>query len=189
MADTDVLTVQEAKEILNMVNSMSSAELEELPGWVSAVSERLDILVGPVVRREVTDFLEGGTGNVFVNHYPVTSFTEVKSDGVAVADYKASRYSRDTRLFGGRLEGEWGDEVEVTYIAGRFANTAAVAERYKKAAGFMLMNLYRSQRETRNAQYADFETPGVTFPRWAVPRVVSELLAGEIQLQVHVGGV
>lgn len=76
MATLDVLALAEAKDGLNEEASVGLDN--ELPGWITAVSQRLDKLVGPIVRRTVTsEKHNGGEPVIHLRLWPVYSITTV----------------------------------------------------------------------------------------------------------------
>ncbi|SDZ55188.1 hypothetical protein SAMN05216215_10977 [Saccharopolyspora shandongensis] len=203
MATLDVLTLDDAKAALN-VNATNVDDVE-LASWVTAVSQRLDKLVGPVVKRAITDEThDGGHHEVFLEHYPVRSITAMTEyDGItAVAlaaetnasrpadGYLPDRYRPDRALLSSRIRRRRAgadamfaagrSNVVVSYEAGRFDSTETVGDRYKAAARFLLINLWRSQEDSVG-QSAEFDVPMLSFPAFAIPRVVREMLAGEVQ--------
>lgn len=203
MAATDVLTLVEAKEIVDLTGTDEfDAELQTR---VTAVSTRLDQLIGPVVSRSIAgEVHDGGYGSVFLEHYPVLSVTSVteydgatartlseESPGTQPTDgYLSARYKPDPTLRSQRIyrRRNGSDErfpagrlnVEVSYDAGRFATTADVGQRYKIGAALMLKNLWRSQQSSVG-ELGQFDVPQSNFPTFAVPRAVREMFTGEIQ--------
>lgn len=200
MAATDVLTLAEAKIAVNLTET--TAEDAKLARWVTAVSERLDDLVGPVVRRTVTDQLEGGDCSVFLSTYPVTSVTSVKeydrygTETVLTAEtltvkpgdgYRTKPYSADPTLLGNELErrvngGTWlfAQDVLVEYTAGRVANTATVGEKFKQAAALMLKNVWPST-EDATRQVDEYDVPALSYPKFMVSKAVRDMFPGELQ--------
>lgn len=203
MADPlDVLTLPEAKSAVKLLQS--TQDDVKLTAKVTAVSRRLDILVGPVVRRSVVDELDAdGDMAVFLSKYPITSVqsvVEYTGAGVALAltqettsvkpedGFRLKRYSADSTLYGSELERRTAGgafvfpvgDVVVTYTAGRFDTTATVDEWFKEAARLMLKNLWRAEQESVG-QVGEYEVPMVHFPTFSVPRAVVELFPGEIQ--------
>lgn len=201
---TDVLTPEDAKSIVRRAPSevVHTARLE---AYVSAISQKLDELVGPIVRRTVTGEEIDGTGqcHLRVRRWPVHSFTTVLSyqqgvsttltaETVSVAgDYRAEKWADDPTLLSGRLlrRSSWssqywayGNTFVVTYQAGRYATTAAVAgSRYWEAAALMLKSLWRAEETTAQLSDDDFFEPVSTVPGFLVPRAVKEMLADQIQ--------
>lgn len=203
MATLDVLTLSEAKLALNLTGT--TAHDVELAGFITASSLRLDELVGPVVRRHITDEThDGGAPSVFLRWWPVASVATVteysgttatvltpESPGSQPADaYLTEPYSADPTLKGPQLhrrssgtDARFADgrgNVTVTYTAGRAVDTAAVDHRFKLAASLILINLWRSQQDSSGGM-GEFDVPNQIFPRFAVPNAVRELMHGEVQ--------
>ena len=204
----DVLTLQEGKSAVNA--TATSAHDARLPGWITAVSLRLDRLVGPVVRRDATAALDGGQPRIHLPTHPNTSITTVteydglratvlvaESNLVKPADgYQVDRYSADPaylssvvhRRIGG-VDAEFAagrGNVEFVYVAGRFVDTAGVDERFKRAGVLMLKNLWRSVQDG-TGQVDEFDVPQSIFPTFTVPRSVREMFPGEIQDPMPMG--
>lgn len=199
MATLDWLTLEEAKAGLNL--SGVTTYNAELPAWITAVSLLLDSKVGPAVVRTITDEVhDGGAGVIRTRLWPVVSYTTVTEyTGLTprvltvetnlahpAAGYRADRYGAEPSLFSGRIvrrSSGYGSvfasgsgNVVVTYVAGRFADTASVSERFKAAAKLTLQNLWNSQRPNL-AVVGEFEIPQQNWPRFAVPNAVREMLA------------
>ncbi|MFI7678561.1 hypothetical protein [Actinophytocola sp. NPDC049390] len=203
MATLDVLTLAEGKAAVKQ--TATTASDDEIKRWITAVSLRLDELVGPVVRRAVTDELDGGDCSVFLTKYPVASITSVKEydrDGtetvltaetnpVKPADgYRTRKYSGDPTLLGNELlrrdtgyaaEFAAGEgNVVVEYTAGRFATTADVDERFKAAAKLMMKNVWRSEM-TATQNVDEYDVPQSNFPTYVISKAVKDLFPGELQ--------
>lgn len=203
MATLDVLTLAEAKAALNL--SGTTAHDAELPGWITAVSLRFDELIGPVVRRTVTaEKHNGGDQRIFLRNHPNTSITSITEYAGTVATvltaetiaskpadaYLVEDYEPDPTLLSNIVWRRSSDadssfplgrkNVEVTYVAGRFADTASCDERAKKAAALMLINLWRSQQDS-SGNVGEFDVPQNNFPTFAIPRAVRQMYDGEIQ--------
>ena len=203
MADTlDVLTLTEGKTAVGIASSDTSQDTP-LAAKITAVSRRLDQLVGPVVRRTITgEVHEGGRHEIRVRFYPVYSFTTVTEyrdtnatvltledyDTQPADAYVPERWSTSTAVYNGCVERRsngWrytfppGPEaVRVTYVAGRYADTASVDALFKEAAGVMLKNSWRPT-EASALLVGEFEVPAQNFPRFGVPNYVRDLLADE----------
>ncbi|MFI9817577.1 hypothetical protein [Saccharothrix variisporea] len=212
MATLDVLTLTEAKQGLNEVNATGLDA--ELPAWITAVSLRLDQLVGPIVRRSVSESLDGGRCTVHLHHYPVYSITTVTeynhtTPTVLTAEtnlskpasaYLAEPYDVPVSLADGsqlvllsgaiRRRASGSDtwfptgrrNVVIAYSAGRFADTASVDQRYKRAAVLCLQNIWQSQRIS-TAIEGEFDVPVSNFPRFVIPNAVKEMFPGEVQAE------
>lgn len=204
MADLDVITLTEGRAALLKENA-SNVDDAKLAGWITAVSKRLDRLVGPVVRRTITgEKHNGGHPEVFLRYHPNTSITSVTEYSgttatVLTAETNASQpldaylvddYEADPTLLGNCLRRRSGGvdgtfpagrkNVLVTYVPGRFADTGTVDADFKRAADLMLINLWRSQQDSV-AQVGEYDVPQNIFPTFAVPRAVREMFDGQIQ--------
>lgn len=203
MAATDVLTLAEAKQQLNL--SGTTAYDTELPLWISGISERLDALIGPIVRRTISNELhDGGYHTIYLRHYPIRAITTVieynwltpltlapESNPSKPADaYLTEAYEMDRTLISQRIRRRYGgitglfvpgkQNVVCTYEAGRVDNTASVSGKIKIAAGVMLQNAWRSQ-EISTSHVGEFDVPASNFPRFAVPRFVRDMFTRELQ--------
>lgn len=204
MAQTlDVLTLAEGKAAAKLSGTVVY-DATLLPAWITGISLRLDKLVGPIVQRTVTaEKHSGGRKRIFLHHHPITSISSVveysgtvgltlaeetnatKPDGYIVEDYSANPTYLSNIVR--RRIGGWDAvfaagrrNVETSYVAGRFATTAAVDERFKRAASLTLINLWRSHQES-TGQVGEFDVPFANFPTFAIPKAVRELFPGEIQ--------
>lgn len=203
MADTlDVLTLAEAKEELGIGPADTSKD-STLERKITAVSRRLDQACGPIVRRTVTgEVLAGGSADAWVSLGPVYSWTSVTEYSGTVAQvldpedydtqptygYIAERGGTPTSTYSGRLSRRSAggsllfpvgpEAVRVTYVAGRFADTAGVDPLFKEAAAVMLKNAWRTQ-EAAVADMGEFDVPAQNFPRFGIPNYVRDMLAEE----------
>lgn len=199
MADPlDVLTLPEGLTAVNMPQGVSDHD-NELAMQITAVSRMLDAACGPVVQRTITAEVHDASSAVWLKA-PVVSVSLVRTatggsvstlvpvafgettDGYHV-DLASGRLSRS---YGGSF-GSWGSgQVEVTYVAGRAASTAAVDARFKTCASSVLRRLWKREAGTW-AQSADFladltnESPSVGFFRVAKP-IIDEMLWDELLL-------
>jgi hypothetical protein len=196
MADTlDVLTLAEGHTAINLPSANTDHDTE-LAQQITAVSAILDAEVGCVVQRAVTDEIhDGGGGSLVTNLWPVSTFTTVTDDlagtPTAITAYRKEPFDRAPALFSGRIElnnsalftaGRW--NVKVTYTAGRYANTAAVAPRFKTCAASVLRRLWKRESGTWAQSpefFENFDTQAVNsgFYRVAKP-IIDELLAYEL---------
>jgi len=198
----DVLTLYEAKEELGIGLSDTSKD-GVLARKITAVSRRLDQACGPIVCRTVTaEVLEGGGPDAWVSLAPVFSWTSVTEYSVTVAQvldpedydtqptygYVAQRGGTPTSVYSGRLSRRSAggslvfpvgpEAVRVTYVAGRFATTAAVDPLFKEAAAVMLKNAWRPMEAAVQA-LGEFDAPAQNFPRFGIPNYVRDMLADE----------
>lgn len=200
-AVTDLLSLADAQAAvrLSASNTIHAARLE---GYVTAVSLAIDELVGPVVRRTITgERHEGGQCEIHLRRAPVYSVTTVKlwQQGVsttltaetlsAAGGYLAEPHPDDPTLLSGELERRslWAPfmwecgTVEVTYVAGRFADTAAVrGSRFHTAAVLTLKSMWQGETDTV-AVVGEYEQPISAFPRVAVPQAARDLLWDQVQ--------
>lgn len=204
----DVLTTTEGRLAVGLASTDTTrdATIERL---VTTVSRRLDDLIGPVVQRVVTAEEAQGHGcHLELSQGPVTAISSVveyqgttavtltrETPGTEPTDgYKAARYAPDPSLMSGvlvrRSSGSthywWPGSVVVTYTAGRVASTTSVDARHKEAAVLMLRNLWRSY-ENAVGGVDEFDTPTQSFPTFAVPNAVRDLLTEELQDPVGFG--
>jgi hypothetical protein len=194
MADTDILTEDEALEAINMVGSGGSHAIE-LAMWVSAISEAIDAACGPVVVRTITDEIQYPNGGTFATShtplYSVSSLTEYVSgtgtvltaeDHDTVGTYRIVGSGHDTVI---ERRSGWGGYaytglVKITYVAGRYANTEAVGAKFKLAAASILRRLWTREASawSRGGDVFGVE-PQVGFFKVADP-MIKEFLADEL---------
>jgi hypothetical protein len=103
--------------------------------------------------------------------------------------YLADRYDPDPTLMNGHLrrrasgEDAWFEHgrqnIAVTYTAGRVASTTQADARFKRAAAITLENLWRD-REPSVETMGEYDVPRQSFPGFAVPNAVKQLLSQEI---------
>lgn len=175
MADTlDILTLVEGKSALNIPSTDNQYDTE-LAQVITAASRIVDDVAGPVVQRTITNEPHNG-GAVFValDNAPVVSVTSVTeytgssssvltaetTPGLAGAGYlladdvlwrRSSGYDRWWAT--GRAN------VLVTYVAGRYANTAAVDSLFKEATAVALVHLWQHRGAGSGAAVAGGEGP------------------------------
>lgn len=200
MADTlDIITLAEGRAAVNL-HASDTTQDAEVAAYITAVSRRLDQAVGPVVVRTITaETHDGSAATVRLYHPPVFSVTSVTeyvdttgtvltAEAVGVAttanNYVLNaRYGILTRRSGGSdVSFSYGrSRVVITYVAGRYANTAAVDPLFKSAATIMVAHLWRRE-QSAEPMTAYQRSHGV-----AIPRVVREMLADEWRLPVMAG--
>lgn len=159
MAATDILTEAEANEAVNA--SDVGAHAAELARAISAVSQVIDAMCGPVVARAVTEVHDGAVSTIWPYQPPVLSVTSVTEfDGTTqtvlddesafgtVAGSSGFVLSADgfriTRRSGGSAY-RFASQVQIVYQAGRYATTDDVGERWKYAAGAILQRLWKRE--------------------------------------------
>ena len=201
MAATDLLSLDDAKSAVR-VSASHTLHVDRLEAYVSAVSNAIDELVGPVVQRTITgERHEGGTSEIRLRRSPVSSITTVKvwqrgtsttltAESLAAAGgYYAEPHDDDPSLLCGELyrRSLWSSipwecgTVGVTYVAGRYANTAAVAgTRFHTAAVLALQNLWQGMADSV-AVVNEYEGPTTAFPSVVLPKASRDLLWDQIQ--------
>lgn len=195
MADTlDIITLAEGRAAVNLHASDTSQDTE-VAAYITAVSRRLDQVVGPVVVRTITAETHDTSGRfVRLHHSPVSSVTTVTeyvgttgtvltAEAVGVAT-TANNYALDAR-YGIITRRSGGTDAHfslgrsrlvVTYVAGRYATTAAVDPLFKSAASIFVAHLWRREQASE---------PMTAYQRshgLAIPRVVKEMLTDEWRL-------
>ena len=159
MADTlDILTLPEAKTALN-IDALNVDHDDEIAQHVTAISRIIDDECGPVVQRTITAELhDGGGASIVLRHAPVASVTTLReAAGSTITTLTAVGFGETgdgyslkdgvlSRRFGGSVS-SWtsGNALEVTYVAGRYASTAAVDAKFKAAAAAILRRLWKRE--------------------------------------------
>lgn len=201
MNTTDVITLEDTRRELRLNSAAFDDTLDLL---ISAVSERLDELCGPIVVRTVTESHQGGTGRILLRQTPVASVTTVREftgtvEQVLVAETNATKSSNDFYLDGttGILYRRTGGyatwfpggagNVVVEYVAGRFATTADVTAKFRMAARIMVKHFWRYEAGSGSQAFGANDEGLGAIATFAVPRSVLELLAGEVASTVTVG--
>jgi hypothetical protein len=204
MAATDLLTIADAKRALRVAQSDPSED-SIITMAVTAVSELIDDLCGPVVQRTITGEVHDAPrgAQLRLRLWPVVSVTTVKvwESGIAKTltaetlatagtylaepcqrvdpDRTSARLSAVLRRRGSWCDEAWehGSRIEVTYVAGRYANTAAVAERFRLAASEALVWTMRTWRQTTFTTPDGFVLPSGSLPNAEIPDVALGRLA------------
>lgn len=209
MADTlDLLTLIEGYRAINDPASVTALGSEggtgghdtELAQWITALSRAVVDRCGAVVNVTYTDeTYDGGRHTVWLKHRPISSVTTVKeyddttlttltvetnaskpddaylADGPGKHDVLLRRRSAngDATFASGRRN------VVVTYVAGRAADTAAVDEKFKTAAGSILRRLWNREGSAWSTGGAPFEQPDRAGFFRAVAPMIDEFLWDE----------
>jgi hypothetical protein len=200
---TDLLTLEDAISVVRRAASHTQ-HVGRLEAYVSAISQKIDELVGPVVQRTVTGEQVDGCGGPWVHlrRRPVVSITSVTSYErgtptvltaetlVAAGGYVAEKWEDDPTLLSGRLwrRSNWlydrwtpGSTVVVTYVAGRYATTAAVAgTRFWQAAALTLKSVWRAEESTTQV-VDEYELAATAIPGFLIPNAARDLLADQLQ--------
>ena len=189
----DLLSDTEARQVLGM-GTADASKGTALARAVSAVSNRLAEACGTIVYGTVTDYFDGGCSRVWLRQPVAQVNTVVEYDNTTAATLTAeSNTSKPTTgYYLGTINGELvrrdgnvdsyfprgRNNVLVTYVVGRAANTAAVPERFKEAAAVTLKNWWRMY-EAGAGRVNEYDVPQASFPTFAVPKAAKELLADE----------
>lgn len=207
----DLLSLADSKLAINMAASTTTHDVV-LARHITAISRLVDDACGPVVVRTITAETHDvgySQRKVFLLRRPVSSITtvrEVRSGsvdtlaavafGAQTSGYFAPPDPRTPSLKAGVLdrrssgtEYTWpeGDAtVEVTYVAGRYATTAAVDARFADCAGAILRRLWKREAGSWAQASSFFEDAdqqaGSGFFRVARP-LIDEMLFDETQVQ------
>ncbi len=204
----DILTLVEAKRALNM-NADDLTRIELLSATITAVSQTLDEMCGPIMARTITsERHDGGSSTIWLRHWPVASVTSITEYNGSTANalteetigtspasgYLLEPYTGLAGGYSGRIHRRSGgydypfangsQNVAATYSAGRFttnnsATNGGVTEQFKAAARITLENWWQQFREGIG-QVGEFDVPVSAFPRFAVPNAAKMLLGGEV---------
>lgn len=204
MADLlDILNLDEAKRAISMSTGTVQND-DVLASQVTAVSRLIDDNCGPVVQRTITNEYHEGGSVILLQHVPVASITTLNEAwggtvnllspvafGSNTTDgYYAPSSLNDPSLLSGSLFRRCGSSsriwaaVEVTYVAGRYEDTASVDQRFKECAGAVLRRLWKREAGTW-AQSATFFDDNATqyasgFFQVAKP-IISEMLWSDMR--------
>ena len=164
MATLDILTPAEGVQAALGVET-GPGHAADVERMVTAISGRIDELVGPVVNRTVTEYHDGGAGVIRPHQTPLSEVTSLKhADGATVTVYtedtwgtagnadgflveQSGSYPHGPRIFrragGSNVSWAAGHRgIELVYVAGRAPDTASVPERYKEAAIEIMRRLW-----------------------------------------------
>lgn len=168
----DVITLAEAKTGLNITDTDTDAELAQV---ITAASRFVDSVYGAVVARTITDEQHtGGGSRIWLRQRPVASITTVTeyasgTPTVLTAETLAASgtYAVDLGMGYIRRRDSWYDSrfatsgVLVTYVAGRYATTAAVDPKFKEAGVIAVQHLMQHRGAQSGA--ATFGGEGAPF--------------------------
>ncbi|OLZ72570.1 hypothetical protein AVW11_04035 [Streptomyces amritsarensis] len=140
-----ILSLADGRRHLQIPAGDTSAD-EQLREWLESVTELVEGLCGPCVRRTVVEdhtIGRGGAAGVALRRTPVLSVTSAAVVQTGGESYAAVSLDVDSngvlrRLDGGRL---YGPLLRVTYVAGR----TIVPANLSSAARIILQHLWRTQ--------------------------------------------
>lgn len=156
--DLDILSLTEAKAALNIPATNTDYDTE-LAQVVTAASRFVDSVAGAVVERTITaEEHQGRSTSISLDHYPVVSITTVTEYQAGAATVltaetllTAGTYAIDLTSGTVYRRNSWNPShfassgVAVTYVAGRYADTASVDPVYKEAAAFTVKHLWEKR--------------------------------------------
>lgn len=197
MADTDLLTLDEASTMLGVAGD---ADLTLLQTYIATASKAIDDRCGPVVVRPMTETHDGGSASIWLSAPPIDAISDVHEwDGATDTGCSEElpfafpvpyipEHGYKVDMLSGRLDrrrngtaARWAagaGNVLVLYTAGRYATTADVDGRFKQAAFMIVRQLWTREQASGTVTYG---TPDVWVPTYAVPNAVDEILAGELR--------
>lgn len=195
---TDWISLDEAKAAVNISGSTFDTELGL---YVSAASQRLDQVAGAAVIRTVTgevhDITRPGVTAILLKHRPVVSASSVvvynqtaartltletnsaKTADDYLLDLAEGRLRRRASGYDSSFPVGRGNII-ITYTAGRYANTAAVSERFKLAASIYLAHLWKREQGAGTVTFGGVEPDPNAIPTFGIPNVVRDLLLEEV---------
>lgn len=175
MAASDIITIDDAHDHLNMTTGVDDLELAV---HVTAASAQVEQVVGPVIVREFVDVERYGP-RLALDRRPVVALVSVEptftsGSALDVAGLVVNAASGTVRHAGGAFlrGGPW----DVTYTAGRAVSVAEVPEPIALACAVIVKHLWETQRAATMGPQADaFGAPvGAGF---AMPNRARDLLA------------
>lgn len=208
MADNDVVSYDRARQALS-IGPVDTSKKTLLEAAITAISQRMDELCGPIVRRTVTEVvdIDHPTTEIRLSVGPVSSITTVTvyqsgsgtvltgetlaaSGGYLAELQQRIRPDGTSQMLSGELYRrssfvntwwEWPSRVQVVYVAGRYATTADAADsRFEQAALIALRSLWRTyQSQVATAADGDYAAPFQAFPSVAVPAAALELVSAD----------
>ena len=198
----DVISIGDARVAAGYSFGDGSKDLRLQP-LLTAVSLKLDELVGPIIQRSVTERLDGGRQYVRLRRWPVASVTSVTEYLVGAATtlsaetltaagtYLAERSPDDSTLYTGVVWRRVGfnnswfpagkQNVVITATAGRFADVSAAAgSRFAQAARMAVKANWAGELNAiQNVN--EYDVPMASFPTITIPRVAVDMLADQVQ--------
>ena len=196
----DHISLTEGKNALGIGASDTSQDTD-LAAYITGVSMAIDGVVGPVVVRTITDELHDGgdglgRGRIFLRYHPVNSVTTVTEYASTTAQVltaesnstkPASAYNVDLKAGVISRRGGGGysrfpvgvDNIKVTYIAGRFADTASVDANFKRAAEITLLHNWRREQGQGTVSFNELQSDDPLTPTFAIPRAALQFLPRE----------
>ncbi len=206
----DIVTLNDTKLVLGiaLTNTVKDVALSRL---ISTVSDRLDSHIGPTIARSVTsERYDGGLDTIELRRSPAITISSVieyqdtrpvylaeEQPGIQPTEaWYGDRYTPEPSLYSGLLHRRLGSEryrfwsgrgnVVISYTAGRSTTTATVNPRIQEATFLCLRNMWRSYEQSVGPM-SEFDVPAQSFPTFAIPKVVRQLLPDMYQSEVGFG--
>jgi hypothetical protein len=180
-----VLSLQDAKDMLNIPQSNTTNDAE-IDGWVASIESGLERFTGgPVINRSVTERAELMSFQTVINvrQRPLVSVTQIVSASGGMIDISAGldldvNAGTIRRQLGLPFYGpffQWLPQVTVTYVAGW---GTAVPPAFASFARIVIQHLWETQRGPVAMPMAGEQVVSVPFLGFAVPARALELLNG-----------
>lgn len=193
---TDILTLTEAKKALAIDTNFSEND-SLIQTYIEAISARLDDECGPIVQRTITqETHSGGKNTIYLYKRPVASITTLTEyDGTTPTVLTAHTNSTQTsdqyllesnkgtirRMDSGTptlfIEGY--NNIVVTYVAGRYASTSEVTEKFKLAASITLAHIWRSEQGMSSDAFGGYDSG--SFSTFTLPKRAMDVLGTSTQ--------
>lgn len=174
--DSELLSLDDAKQHLNITSTTNDSELEL---YLAAVTDAIEAYIGPVGRRTVTETVYPSSGVLLLGTTPVISLTSVTpyaGTGLTVGTLILSASAGI--VYPGTYSTFYAASYDVVYTAGR----ASVPTAVQMAARLVLQRLWETQRggssspaRVIGAVGEDFSTESAAFA-YVVSYGVRELL-------------
>lgn len=214
MATLDVVSYDRARQSRN-IGPVDTSKKPLFESVISAVSQRMDELCGPIVQRTITEIVEVDRPmtSIRLATGPVSSITSVTvyvtgDDTTLTAETLTTaggylpefenriRPDGTSQLLSGVLRRrlafgdswwDWPSRVRVVYVAGRYANTAAAVDsRFEQAALIAIASMWRTYGQQVDLNAGEYATPFQSFPSVDIPAAALSLVAAD---RVHVAGI
>jgi hypothetical protein len=204
MADPlDVLSIDDARELINFGDTQVGSD-PIVARFITFVSRKLDALCGAIVQREVTKTVSGGSRAIFLTDpvatvtsivewsgvTPTTLTAEVLGVASTAANYYLDKSCPQAPILYRRSGGGdslWASgrgNIVLTFVAGRFATTEDVDDRFRTAAMLALKHLWDSSAAwwQRQAGFGELGqgNVGSPIPGWLIPKAALEGISDEL---------
>jgi hypothetical protein len=177
-----LISLADAKSILNVSTTTNDSKLRDL---IESTTSDLELMVGPVVRRSVSERYEAfGTDALVLRSAPAISVTSIVRIHTGGPTYDVAQVDLDTET--GIIQNRNGrgflGPLRITYVAGRTVVPAGIRD----GARIMLKNLWNIQNGTVGLpRLTDGSDPGmVIIPGlgYPLPKLALELLQPFLRL-------